>query len=50
MTKRSPKELTTLKFPDCARYCAVVGLLGVSECESVCPEKEETISDDFKDK
>lgn len=26
-------------FPECARHCDLMRLLGVSECESVCPEK-----------
>jgi len=28
-----------LKFPDCSKDCEVVKMLGVGECESVCPEK-----------
>ena len=26
-------------FPDCADGCPVIELLGVGECESVCPRK-----------
>ena len=26
-------------FPDCGRYCAVVRVFGVGECESICPSK-----------
>ncbi len=28
-----------MKFPDCAKDCAVVVMLGVGECEYCCPEK-----------
>lgn len=27
------------KFPECSKSCEVVKTLGVSECDSVCPEK-----------
>ena len=26
-------------FPECSKLCALVGYLGVGECESVCPWK-----------
>ena len=28
-----------LPFPECFKFCSAVELLGVSECENVCPEK-----------
>ena len=28
-----------LPFPECFKYCSAVELLGVGECENVCPEK-----------
>lgn len=27
------------KFPDCYSTCAIVKMLGVGECESICPRK-----------
>jgi len=38
--KRVPAEnLKAVAFPCCAKTCAFVELMGVGECESVCPEK-----------
>jgi hypothetical protein len=41
MEKTSPYNLQDVDFPECARRCNIVGLLGVSECDSVCPWKSE---------
>jgi epoxyqueuosine reductase QueG len=32
-------NLKTLAFPDCARKCAFIEIMGVGECESACPWK-----------
>jgi hypothetical protein len=31
--------LRDVSFPECARRCGLVEILGVGECESVCPWK-----------
>lgn len=36
-----PGELKDIPFPECATNCRMVKLLGVGECDSVCPDKEE---------
>ena len=33
------KELDYKPFPECSDNCPMVELLGVCECESVCPNK-----------
>ena len=35
-----------LPFPECFKYCLAVELLGVGECENVCPEKFKEKNDD----
>jgi hypothetical protein len=32
-------NLKMVAFPDCARKCAFVEIMGVGECESACPWK-----------
>lgn len=34
-----PNELVNIKWPDCSVNCEMVELLGVGECDSVCPNK-----------
>jgi hypothetical protein len=33
------KERENISFPTCSRECSSVELLGVGECENVCPHK-----------
>ena len=33
---------TQVPFPDCGDRCSVLPLLGVCECESICPSKFDT--------
>lgn len=35
-------EMYQVLFPKCSRECETVEILGVSECESVCPHKFNT--------
>ncbi|MBI4149066.1 hypothetical protein HY491_01335 [Candidatus Woesearchaeota archaeon] len=32
-------ELASIPFPDCTSMCPLIALLGVDECENVCPHK-----------
>jgi len=34
-----PRLLTEKGFPECADDCGLVRILGVGECEAVCPSK-----------
>ena len=34
-----PCELLNVAWPDCSTNCQMADLLGVGECESVCPSK-----------
>lgn len=36
MTKQAAHNFKAVKFPDCAKDCALVDYLGVGECESAC--------------
>ena len=38
----SAYELKDVPFPDCASRCAIIGYMGVGECESICPFKFQT--------
>jgi len=33
------RKIGAIPFPECYKTCSVVKVLGVSECESVCPHK-----------
>lgn len=35
----SKPECAIMPFPECAKHCGVIEILGVGECESVCPKK-----------
>jgi len=35
-------ELKDVPFPDCASRCAIIGYLGVGECDSICGFKFQT--------
>lgn len=39
ISKEPARNLKTIAFPDCARQCAFVKLMGAGECESACPWK-----------
>ena len=36
------------KFPDCSKDCEAVKMLGVGECESVCPDKFKKFTNKMK--
>jgi len=33
------RELCAIAFPECAKRCALVVMIGASECDSACPSK-----------
>ena len=39
--KKTVEELRNIPFPECYKECSFVETMGVGECESACPEKEE---------